>query len=118
MAKAKKSQLEVKGRIWIESGDHAFLGRGRVQLLEKIKEAGSLQKAAKELKMSYRYAWHLVQSMNDASKNPLVELKTGGKGGGGATVTQEGEAAIKKFVNMHKLFLKFLEKESKKLQIK
>ena len=99
------------GRIWIEGKDGAFLGRGRIELLELIRQYGSITEAAKSLGMSYRHAWELVDSMTRQSRTPLVETATGGKGGGGARVTDAGEQAIAYFRKLDERFRKFLEKE-------
>ena len=99
------------GRIWIEGKDGAFLGRGRIELLERIRQYGSITEAAKSLGMSYRHAWELVDSMTRQSRTPLVETATGGKGGGGARVTDAGEQAIAYFRKLDEKFRKFLEKE-------
>lgn len=71
------------------------LGKGRVALLEAIDEHKSIRSAAAFLGMSYRRAWLLVKSMNDAADGPLVESLTGGLKGGGARITAQGQAAIK-----------------------
>jgi molybdate transport system regulatory protein len=81
----------VQGHIWIEGAEGTFLGVGRISLLERIKEFGSITRAAKSLKMSYRKAWELVESMNRQSPTPLVTASAGGKNGGGATLTAAGE---------------------------
>ena len=60
---------------------------------------GSINKAAKSMKMACRQAWHLIESMNSKVKNPLVVSVTGGKGCGGATVTEEGLKMIESFKN-------------------
>ncbi len=99
------------GRIWIEGRDRAFLGRGRIELLERIRQYGSITEAAKSLGMSYRHAWELVDSMTRQSRTPLVETATGGKGGGGARLTDAGEQAIIFFRKLDEKFRKFLEKE-------
>ncbi len=65
--------------------------------------------------MSYRHAWELIDSMNRQAEKPLVESATGGKGGGGAGLTGEGEKAIKLFWKFYADFQKFLEREEKKL---
>jgi molybdate transport system regulatory protein len=98
-------------RIWIEGKDGAFLGRGRVELLERIRQYGSITEAARSLGMSYRHAWELVDSMTRQSRTPLVETATGGKGGGGARLTDAGEQAIAFFRKLDEKFRKFLEKE-------
>lgn len=107
----KKGAYELKGRIWIEGRDGTFLGFGRVALLEKIKEYGSISEAAKSMNMSYRHAWELIDSINRQAKRPLVETSTGGKGGGGAILTEAGELAVTTFWKIYDRFKGFLEKE-------
>jgi molybdate transport system regulatory protein len=104
-----------RGRVWIDGTDGTFLGFGRVVLLERIREYGSITKAAKAMEMSYRHAWDLVDSMNQQAKRPFVELATGGKGGGGARVTEDGERAIQLFWKFSEDFQGFLAREQKKL---
>lgn len=67
--------------MWIDETNGPFLGIGRVWLLEHIGEMGSITNAAKEMKMSYRQAWQLVEDMNKQAQEPLVEKILGGKGG-------------------------------------
>ncbi len=105
------------GRVWIEGKEGTFLGYGRVVLLERIKQYGSISEAAKSMDMSYRHAWELVDSMNHQSRRPLVETATGGKGGGGARLTEAGERAIGSFWNFHNNFKKFLKQEMKGFRI-
>ncbi len=105
-----------RGRVWIDGTDGTFLGYGRVVLLERIMEQGSITKAAKSMHMAYRHAWDLVDSMNKQAKRPFVELATGGKGGGGARVTEEGRLAIKQFRRFQDDLQSFLKREQKKLR--
>jgi len=106
-----------RGRVWIDGTDGTFLGYGRVVLLERIREFGSITKAAKSMEMSYRHAWDLVDSMNRQAKRPFVELATGGKGGGGARVTEDGERAIQLFWKFSEDFQRFIAKEQQKLSV-
>ena len=108
---------ELRGRVWIDGPEGTYIGYGRVVLLERIIEQGSLSKAARSMEMAYRHAWDLVDSMNRQAKKPFVELATGGKGGGGARVTGEGKKAIKLFWQFHEDLLDFLKKEKKKLKL-
>ena len=108
---------KIKGNIWIEGDSGAFIGLGRVVLLEGIKKHGSITSAAKAMKMSYRQAWELVSSMNKQARKVLVETVSGGAGGGGTKITPEGEKAIKLFRDLNKRFVEFSEKESKDLKI-
>jgi len=107
----KRGAYELKGRIWIEGRDGTFLGFGRVALLEKIKEYGSISEAARAMNMSYRHAWELIDSINKQAKIPLVATSTGGKGGGGAILTEAGERAIEAFAKLYRRFRSFLQKE-------
>lgn len=102
----------LRGRFWIANKDGTFLGTGRVILLEKIQEHGSISAAARSMKMSYRQAWQLVQSMNTHSAKPLVSSSTGGKGGGGASLTETGEQAILLFRGVERDMHAFMDQRS------
>jgi molybdate transport system regulatory protein len=84
----------LKVRVWIERNGEKVLGKGRVELLGLIDRHHSITAAARRMKMSYRRAWTLVRDMNEAAGEPLVELSTGGSGGGGATLTPRGKEAV------------------------
>lgn len=77
-------------RVWVQRNSKALLGPGRLELLEGIDRWRSISAAARELGMSYRRAWLLVQSINEASAEPLVEAAVGGTKGGGARLTECG----------------------------
>lgn len=104
----------VKGHIWVEGGEGTFLGLGRVVLLEKIGETGSITRAAKALSMSYRKAWELVESMNSQARRPLVVASTGGKGGGGAVLTEEGQRAVELFRELDEEFRQFRDQATRR----
>lgn len=70
-AAVRKGGYELKGRMWIEGPRGTFLGCGRVVLLERIAEFGSISKAAKSIDMSYRHAWELVDSINRQARRPI-----------------------------------------------
>lgn len=101
---------------WIETPQGRFLGKGRVELLEKIIEHGSISKAAKAMGMTYKKAWDLISSMNSQSVKPLVLTQTGGGGGGGAVVTEEGKLAIALFKGLRQRLDVFLQEENRRLQ--
>jgi len=92
---APKTNIRFSFRIYI--GNKAFLGPGRVQLMEGIIHHGSIARAAEAMGMSYRKAWQLVKEINGASRKLLIEKRLGGKDGGGALVTSDGEKAIAKY---------------------
>ena len=75
----------------------AALGPGKIDLLEAIAETGSIRAAGSRFKMSYRRAWSLVAELNGMFKTPLVIAETGGRGGGGATLTPLGRKVVERF---------------------
>jgi molybdate transport system regulatory protein len=109
---------EVRGRIWLDGRDGTFLGHGRVVLMERIRELGSITKAAKSMGMSYRHAWRLIDSMNRQSPRPFVVTATGGRNGGGAFVTEDGERAIRLFWKFDEEFREFLRRRTEKITFK
>jgi|SRR5581483_7553830 len=111
-------KLIANGRIWIETEEGPFLGYGRIELLQKIKELGSLRKAAAEMKISYRQAWDFLDQMNKRTGKPVIISERGGKGGGGAVLTPEGEKAIQIFNEFNAAFQTFLAEVSGKINSK
>ena len=106
---------KIKSRIWIESENHVLLGEGRVQLLKAIETEGSLSKAAKALGLSYKKAWSLIDSVNKSAKKPVTINSTGGKGGGGAELTDYGKQLIAVFEEINKNCWDFLDEQIQKL---
>ncbi len=117
MTISDETKYFIQGRIWIDSDKGPFLGYGRVQLLKQIRELGSISQAAKSMNMAYRQAWHLIESMNLKSKHPLVITSAGGKGGGGAKLTEEGEKMIEHYETLDRAFMEFLQTKSKELKL-
>ncbi len=81
-------------------------------LLERIREHGSITKAARSMEMSYKHAWDLIDAVNRQAKDPLVITSKGGKGGGGTRLTKAGEEAVAAFWELQKRFRLFLEQET------
>jgi molybdenum ABC transporter molybdate-binding protein len=81
-------------RVWVERAGAAILGEGRAELLSEIDRHHSITKAAKAAGMSYRRAWSMVQAVNAAAGEPLIETAAGGPSGGGARLTARGRLAI------------------------
>lgn len=93
-AKGGRRGPEVRVRAWIEWDGEAFIGPGRATLLDGIERLGSISKAAQELGVTYRTAWKWIGIMNRAANHPLVEAAPGGRGGGGARLTDTGRAVL------------------------
>lgn len=78
----------------IKLGGDAIFGPGKAELLESIERLGSLSAATRAMRMSYRQAWMLLDTMNHAFRGPLVETSQGGPGGGGAVLTPLGKRIL------------------------
>ncbi|WP_136481305.1 winged helix-turn-helix domain-containing protein [Cognatitamlana onchidii] len=107
---------KIKSRIWIESENNVLLGEGRVHLLKAIHETGSLSKAAKSLNISYKKAWQLLDSVNKSAKKPVTINSIGGKGGGGAELTEYGQSLIQAFNEINRNCWAFLDKELARIE--
>jgi molybdate transport system regulatory protein len=79
--------LDAEGRI----------GPGKIQLLEKIQQFGSISAAGRAMDMSYKRAWDLVDEINRICRQPAVERQTGGKNGGGAALTPFGVSLVARY---------------------
>ena len=80
-------------------GDHS-LGPGKVELLEGVREHGSISAAARAMQMAYRHAWELIDDLNQGFGRPVVETASGGRAGGGARLTGFGEELVRRFRSM------------------
>jgi molybdate transport system regulatory protein len=79
--------LDTEGRI----------GPGKIQLLENIRDCGSISAAGRAMDMSYKRAWDLVDEINRICKRAAVERQTGGKNGGGASLTPFGLSLVVRY---------------------
>ncbi len=100
--------MQIKGRLWLEKDGETFLSWGRVVLLEKIRDLGSIAAAARALNMAYSHAWGLVAKMNSLAGEELVGRTFGGRQGGRAWLTPAGEAAIAHFWDLVAQFRQWL----------
>jgi molybdate transport system regulatory protein len=75
----------------------AMLGPGKADLLERIRDTGSISAAGRAMEMSYKRAWMLVEEMNAAFRSPLVASSRGGRGVGGAHLTEAGLEVLRRY---------------------
>jgi molybdate transport system regulatory protein len=90
-------EAAVKFRLRITRGDDIAVGPGKIELLVAIARTGSITAAARELGMSYRRAWLLVDTMNRCFKSPVVEAEAGGRRGGGTALTPVGIDVVRRY---------------------
>lgn len=84
-------------RFRIDLSDSCSVGPGKVDLLEAIARTGSLRQAAKQMRMSYRRAWLLVDSLNRSFVEPTTTASVGGLGGGGVELTAFGADLVRRY---------------------
>jgi len=84
-------------RLRIDLSPDSALGPGKIALLEHIEATGSLSQAARQLGMSYRRAWLLLDDVNRMFTDPATTASVGGSGGGGAQLTDLGRAIVKAY---------------------
>ncbi|AJZ62780.1 molybdenum-pterin binding domain protein [Paraburkholderia fungorum] len=102
--------LELGGSIWFQAGAQTLGGAARIALLAAIGETGSITSAAKAIGMSYKGAWDAIDTMNNLAGEPLVVRSTGGKGGGGTTLTPRAVKLIDTFRAVEREHRRFLER--------
>lgn len=80
--------MRICARLWFDNDGKAF-GQGPYQILVGVRKLGSLNQAAKELDLSYNKAWKTIQMVEKRIGFKLLESASGGKTGGGSTLTPE-----------------------------
>lgn len=89
------ARLKIQARLMLD--EEIALGPGKADLLDAIATTGSISAAGKQLGMSYRRTWLLVDTMNRCFQQPLVETATGGAHGGGTRLTTYGVDVLKRY---------------------
>lgn len=87
----------MRPKIRILIGAVVAIGPGKADLLEAIGRTGSISAAGREMGMSYRRAWMLVEALNTSFAKPLVSTVTGGQRGGGAQLTDFGAQVLQRY---------------------
>jgi len=86
-------------------GEYAMLGPGKAELLERIRDTGSISAAGRQMQMSYKRAWTLVETLNATFAEPLVDSTRGGPKGGGARLTAAGQAVLAQYRSLESLVM-------------
>ena len=94
---APQDPAATRLQLRIFFGAAAMLGPGKAELLERIRDTGSISAAGRAMDMSYKRAWSLVEEMNAAFRDALVDSTRGGPGGGGARLTEAGAVVLRHY---------------------
>jgi molybdate transport system regulatory protein len=86
----------IRPRLYLS--DSIKIGPGKIDLLLKVDETHSISAAARALGMTYKRAWLLIDSLNQGLRRPVIQTATGGKGGGGTTLTPLGKQIVGRYV--------------------
>jgi len=114
---ARKKNIEMRFRLWIDIDGVRFFGPGRAELLQFIEETGSISKAAKKMEMSYKKAWEMVDHMNANAHTPYVIAQKGGQRGGGTELTKTGKEVLRRYERIMQKISKVVEKERSFLEL-
>ena len=109
------NSTKLVGHFSVDTQFGAYLGTTRINLLEAIDREGSISKAAKAVPISYKAAWDAVDAMNNLADQPLVIRATGGKNGGGTTLTDYGRKIVALYRLMEQEYQHTLDKLAEKL---
>ena len=88
----KRAPVRLRTRVTFDG--LIAIGPGKADLLDGIRETGSISAAGRSMDMSYKRAWDLVDAMNRYFRQPVVNTSKGGSGGGGASLTPFGEELL------------------------
>jgi len=108
--KVDVGELEIKFKVWIEKDGSHVLGKGGADILQAIKDEGSIMLASKKLGMSYRYVWEYLRKVERRTGLKLVIKDRGGVKGGGTTLSREGEYLLELFKNLDSTISNVVEK--------
>lgn len=112
----RETDFKVNGSLWLEYEGKRLFGPGPVELLELIEQNGSISQAAKQMNMSYKKAWEIINRLNTNAETPLVITSQGGEHGGGSSISKEARKMIIYYSQLRVRFQQFLEHETIKIK--
>jgi molybdate transport system regulatory protein len=112
----KAGNKQVGARLRIVLQPDIAVGPGKAELLDGIRETGSIAAAGRRMGMSYKRAWMLIDTMNGCFKEPLVETSRGGRTRGGARLTPTGELVLDCYRRMEAVTEKATAREMERLR--
>ncbi len=110
------STFSMDASLSFYRNDELFIGNAQIRLLKQVLSDGSIHAAAKKLKMSYQYAWHLLDKVNKLSPLPIVIRQKGGRDGGGCTISPYGLKIINMYEKKQTELLQLLDSNSREIE--
>ncbi|MBE5784628.1 MAG: LysR family transcriptional regulator [Clostridiales bacterium] len=94
---SNESRLHPRIAVRIFAGADKAFGPGVMHLLHNVERLSSLRSAAADMGMAYSKAWRIVKECEAALGFSLLSSTTGGRHGGGGTLTNEAKALLARY---------------------
>jgi molybdate transport system regulatory protein len=108
--------MKIRTKIWLDDDhDKVIFGSGRLLMLETIDRLGSMNRAAKELKMSYRALWGRIKSTEERIGAKILATRPGGGKGQGSVLTPTGRKLLQDYNLLKQRIVKAADREFKKI---
>ncbi len=108
--------MKVRTKVWIDDdNDNVIFGAGRVHMLETIERLGSMNKAAKELGMSYRALWGRIKSTEERLGEIIVQTRPGGGKGRGSVLTPKAKFFLENYKRLNEEVIRIADREFRKI---
>ena len=108
--------MKIRTKVWVDDDhDKVIFGSGRVRILEAIDRLGSMNEAAKELKMSYRAVWGRIKSTEDRMGAKILAKRPGGGKKRGSTLTPAGKRLLERYKLLKERIIKMADQEYEKI---
>ena len=109
------SRIQLHCKIWLERDGEVLFGQGRLELLQGIREYGSLAETARHLGMSYRAAWGRLKSSENRLGHKLAEKVPAEGRGQKLILTPLAESLIGDFLELEQQLANFIGDHQEKL---
>ena len=93
--------MDAIAKFMLVGNDGRFFGPGPANLLRNIQSTGSVKEAARRMEVSYSKAWKMIEALEHSLAFPVVERSSGGKKGGGASLTPQGRKIVEEYDKCH-----------------
>jgi molybdate transport system regulatory protein len=104
-------QAIVEGDLKLIGG----LNERLFHLLAAVEATGSISQAAKEMNLTYKGAWEMIERANNLAPHALIITVTGGKQGGGTQLSVAGKTLLTLFTQLKQEHQQFIASLNEKL---